>query len=196
MTEGRSFERDTAVIAAMERDFARAGSTPPEVEDFSPVTVLYGLGGQLTDLAMSPGFHRRYASPTSMTWGHGETAGLYWSGAHAETAEGEDPPISKAVVLRRLREVVKNQYERARLNESAIEPDWLERVEDDADRMRVELDLRYVMSRLERVYPRRQAKIWMDSYNQHLDAKPIDVVIFRSVAEVIRALEVVEQQAY
>lgn len=58
------------------------------------------------------------------------------------------------------------------------------------------VDLDYVLARLLQLYPRAQAEIWLRSYNQHLGARPVDVLHLRGPALVIQALEAEEQGAY
>lgn len=58
------------------------------------------------------------------------------------------------------------------------------------------LDIDYVLSRLLQVYPRRQAEIWLVSYNAHLGGRPIDVLHLKGVAPVIEAIDAEAQGAF
>jgi len=58
------------------------------------------------------------------------------------------------------------------------------------------LDLDYVLARLGRLFPREQARIWLESHNAHLGARPIDVLKLRGPEAVIVAVDAEEQGAY
>jgi hypothetical protein len=58
------------------------------------------------------------------------------------------------------------------------------------------LDLDYVLGRLLQVYPRRQAEIWLTSYNAHLGGRPVDVLRLRGVVDVIAAIDAEAEGAF
>jgi hypothetical protein len=57
------------------------------------------------------------------------------------------------------------------------------------------LDLEYAISRLLLLFPPRQARIWLDSHNLGLGARPIDVLRARGASPVIRAIDAEAQGA-
>lgn len=69
----------------------------------------------------------------------------------------------------------------------------LERIGPDNQR-RV-LDLEYAVSRLLLLFPPRQARIWLDSHNAVLGARPIDVLRIRGATAVIGAIDAEAQGA-
>jgi len=69
----------------------------------------------------------------------------------------------------------------------------LERIGPDNQR-RV-LDLEYAVSRLLLLFPPRQARIWLDSHNPGLGARPIDVLRAQGASRVIRAIDAEAQGA-
>lgn len=79
---------------------------------------------------------------------------------------------------------------------SQIIEDAIDQVSDQDERERVKTDIEYLLKRLSKVYAPRQAHVWLDSHNPHLNARPLDVLVVRGVAEVITALEVEEQNAF
>jgi hypothetical protein len=100
--------------------------------------------------------------------------------------------------LNRLIEVLGNNRAAELLGVTRSQPSrWargLERIAPENQR-RV-LDLDYALARLLLVYPPRQAKIWLDSHNAGLDARPVDVLRIHGVAPVIQAIDVEAQGAY
>ncbi len=67
---------------------------------------------------------------------------------------------------------------------------------DAAERDRVALDLDYVVQRLLRFLPLRQAKIWLSSHNASLDSRPIDALLLNRVDAVVGAVSAEEQKAF
>ncbi len=65
-----------------------------------------------------------------------------------------------------------------------------------SDNARRVIDLDYVMSRLLQVWPPEVAKVWLVSANEHLGARPIDVIRRRGPLGVLEAIDAVAQGAY
>jgi hypothetical protein len=58
------------------------------------------------------------------------------------------------------------------------------------------LDLDYVMARLLEIYPAAIARIWLESHNAHLGARPIDVLRIRGAQPVVSAIDAEAEGAY
>lgn len=58
------------------------------------------------------------------------------------------------------------------------------------------IDLDYLFSRLLRVLPRDAADVWLESFNDHLRAVPLDVLEKRGAVAVLPAVQAEEQEAY
>lgn len=69
-----------------------------------------------------------------------------------------------------------------------------ERIGPESERRLLDLD--YVLARLLRLFPERQARVWLRSHNAHLGARPIDVLRLRGAEPVIVAIDAEEQGAY
>lgn len=100
--------------------------------------------------------------------------------------------------VKRLIEVLGNNKTAELLGVTRSQPSrWvrgLERIGPENQR-RV-LDLEYALSRLLLLFPPRQTRIWLSSYNVDLGARPIDVLRIHGVGPVIRAIDVEAQGAY
>jgi hypothetical protein len=57
-------------------------------------------------------------------------------------------------------------------------------------------DLEYVMSRLFQLYPPTLARVWLESYNAHLEGRPVDVFRLRGALAVAEAVDAEAQGAY
>jgi hypothetical protein len=99
--------------------------------------------------------------------------------------------------LNRLVELLGNNRAAEMLGVTRSQPSrWargLERIGPDNQR-RV-LDLEYAVSRLLLLFPPRQARIWLESHNAGLGARPIDVLRTRGASPVIRAIDAEAQGA-
>jgi hypothetical protein len=73
---------------------------------------------------------------------------------------------------------------------------WLRLASGSLDRDRMKLDISYILTRLERLFSRRQAVIWMSSYNNRLGTRPIDAIALEGAAAVIRAVDSEEEASY
>jgi hypothetical protein len=58
------------------------------------------------------------------------------------------------------------------------------------------VDLDYVMARLAELYPEPVARVWRESHNAHLGARPVDVLGLRGAGPVIAALDAEAGGAY
>ncbi|MDX1390374.1 MAG: hypothetical protein R3344_14385 [Acidobacteriota bacterium] len=100
--------------------------------------------------------------------------------------------------LQRLIEILGNNRTAELLGVARSQPSrWargLERMGPENQR-RV-LDLEYALSCLLLVYPPRQARIWLESHNIDLGARPIDVLRITGVEPVLRAIDIEAQGAY
>ncbi len=67
---------------------------------------------------------------------------------------------------------------------------------DDASIRRLRLNLEYVWARLLMVYPERQSRIWLESYNFNVGTRPVDALRLGKAADVIRAVDIEEQGAF
>lgn len=85
-----------------------------------------------------------------------------------------------------LLEVSRSQPTRWRSGKEGISP---------ANERRV-TDLEYIMARLQQIFPRELAEIWLTSQNAHLGSRPIDVLRLRGPAAVIQAIDAEAQGAY
>lgn len=65
-----------------------------------------------------------------------------------------------------------------------------------AESRRRVVDLDYVMARLLEIYPESVARIWLESHNAHLKARPIDVLRERGAGPVVSAIDAEAQGAY
>lgn len=74
--------------------------------------------------------------------------------------------------------------------------EWAELASDPHDLERMAIDIIYLMSRLERFVPVRQARIWMLSYNENLNSRPVDAVAVRATPAALAAVETEEQLSY
>ena len=166
-------------------------------ESFAPtsdVDVAYDIGHR--DSVTS------FGSPL-ITYLHASDAALRWATEHKRRSSAlpGDIDLTTAKVLK---------WARAQSNVTRTQGPWatlinrygselerwaaLARERDDIERMA--LDVEYVMKRLERLYTVRQAKIWMESSNSRLGARPIDVIAMESAERVIGAVNAAEQNAY
>lgn len=57
-------------------------------------------------------------------------------------------------------------------------------------------DLDYVLARLLEIYPQEVADVWLESFNAHLGARPVDVLELSGVARVIAAIDAEAEGAY
>jgi hypothetical protein len=62
--------------------------------------------------------------------------------------------------------------------------------------MRKVLDLDYVLSRLSQLYPADVADTWLRSFNAHLGARPIDVLMLRGAGPVVEAIDAEAEGAF
>jgi hypothetical protein len=83
-------------------------------------------------------------------------------------------------------EVSPSQPSRWRTGEEGISP----------ENARQLTDLEYVMSRLLQLYSPSLAKVWLESYNAHLEGRPVDVFHLRGALAVAEAIDAEAQGAY
>jgi hypothetical protein len=83
-------------------------------------------------------------------------------------------------------EVSPSQPSRWRTGEEGISPENARRL----------TDLEYVMSRLLQLYSPSLAKVWLESYNAHLEGRPVDVFHLRGALAVAEAIDAEAQGAY
>jgi hypothetical protein len=86
----------------------------------------------------------------------------------------------------RMLEVSPSQPSRWRTGEEGISPENARQV----------TDLEYVMSRLLQLYSPSVARVWLESYNGHLEGKPVDVLHLRGALTVAAAIDAEAQGAY
>lgn len=174
--DGRALDRDLAVIAGLEQQFSL--SEPRHVQafprKFQEIVENFSARDDVQDdQSVAPGS---------------------WSKSFEWHSRNLQPST-------RVRGDLQRQLDRqARLRKqkstrSALLDRWAARAETDKAGV-ARMNLEFVLSRLLRIYTLRQAEIWMESHNQQLAAKPVDVILMRSVADAIAALELLEQQAY
>lgn len=72
---------------------------------------------------------------------------------------------------------------------------WV-RASEVIDEERFRIDVEYVLRRLTHIFPMAQAAIWMESSNERLGSRPLDVLALRGAASVISAVDAEEQGAY
>lgn len=83
-------------------------------------------------------------------------------------------------------EVSRSQPSRWRTREEGISPENARRV----------TDLEYVMSRLLQLYSPALAKVWLTSFNIHVEGRPIDALHLRGALAVAAAIDAEAQGAF
>jgi hypothetical protein len=85
-----------------------------------------------------------------------------------------------------LLQVSRSQPSRWRSGKEGIGPESMRKV----------LDLDYVLSRLSQLYPADVADTWLRSFNAHLGARPIDVLMLRGAGPVVEAIDAEAEGAF
>jgi hypothetical protein len=116
-------------------------------------------------------------------------------GKQAAASSGVVPTAQK---LARLVETMGNNWVAGILEVSPSQPSRWRTGEEgiSPENARQVTDLEYVMSRLLQLYVPSVAKIWLESYNAHLEGRPVDVLHLRGALAVAEAIDAEAQGAY
>jgi hypothetical protein len=170
------------------------GLTPPDTEKTlaNPPRDARGVLCAATTQRIVLGMVKRKTYPR---WAARRATG--GTGAHAR-ARTRAAPLGLARRLHAVVESLGNNQTADLIGVSRSQPSrWragLEGIGPDNER-RI-LDLEYVLARLGRLFRPEQARIWLESHNAHLGARPIDVLKLRGAEAVIAAVDAEEQGAY
>jgi hypothetical protein len=117
------------------------------------------------------------------------------AGKKAAAGSGVVPTSHK---LARLVESMGNNWVAGVLGVSVSQPSRWRTGEEriSPENARQVTDLEYVMSRLFQLYSPTLAKVWLDSYNAHLEGRPVDVFRLRGALAVAEAIDAEAQGAY
>jgi hypothetical protein len=110
-------------------------------------------------------------------------------------ASGVVPTSQK---LARLVESMGNNWVAGVLGVSVSQPSRWRTGEEriSPENARLVTDLEYVISRLFQLYSPTLAKVWLESYNAHLESRPVDVFRLRGALAVAEAVDAEAQGAY
>jgi hypothetical protein len=117
------------------------------------------------------------------------------SGKQAAASSGVVPTTQK---LARLVESMGNNWVAGMLAVSPSQPSRWRTGEEgiSGENARRVTDLEYVMSRLLQLYAPTTAKVWLESYNAHLEGRPVDVLHLRGAMAVAEAIDAEAAGAY
>jgi hypothetical protein len=117
------------------------------------------------------------------------------AGKQVAASSGVVPTSQK---LARLVESMGNNWVAGVLGVSVSQPSRWRTGEEriSPENARLVTDLEYVMSRLFQLYSPTLAKVWLESYNAHLESRPVDVFRLRGALAVAEAVDAEAQGAY
>lgn len=118
--------------------------------------------------------------------------------AAAKSAAASSGVVPTAQKLARLVESLGNNWVAGMLEVSTSQPSRWRTGEEgiSPENARQVTDLEYVMSRLLQLYSPTVAKVWFESYNAHLQGRPVDVFHLRGALAVAAAIDAEAQGAY
>ena len=125
------------------------------------------------------------AATTKTTESHGKAARTLPLVPAGERLDG----LVRAVGNNRVAELLqvsRSQPSRWRSGKEGIGPESTRKV----------LDLDHVLSRLAQLYPADVADTWLRSFNAHLGARPIDVLMLRGAGPVVEAIDAEAEGAF